>query len=166
MGFLNSFFRETGKNTGKWVSNKVFGSGWSTPHRIRHEYGSADDSDLIDEDFGDAHLRELNAETRRVRNLVEETDFTNNNADAISVQLDDLITAGRNSWETNTSLGLFRPKIQSGIIRLRRLGEHELANHYQSEWNRLRTGRFFRIFMFILLALVLLGGLAVFVRLG
>ena len=161
MGFLNSFFRETGKNTGKWVSNKVFGSGWSTPHRIRHEYSNTDDSNNSDDDFGDAQLSELNAETRRVRNLVEDTDFTNNNADAISVQLDDLITAGRNSWDTNTSLGLFRPKIQSGIIRLRRLGEHELANHYQSEWNRLNRGRIFRILRLILLAVVLLGGLAI-----
>ena len=166
MGFLSSFFRETGKNTGKWVSNKVFGSGWSTPHRIRHEHGSTDDSNKSDDDFGDAHLRELNAETRRVRNLVEETDFTNNDADAISVQLDDLITAGRNSWNTNTSLGLFRPKIQSGILRLQRLGEQELAAHYQSEWNRLNRGRIFRVFMLILLAVVLLGGLAIFVRLG
>jgi len=166
MSFLNSFFRETGKNTGKWVSNKVFGSGWSTPHRIRHEYGNADDSNKSDDDFGDAHLRALNTETRRVRHLVEETDFTINDADAISVQLDDLITAGRNSWNTNTSLGLFRPKIQSGILRLRRLGEQELAAHYQSEWNRLNRGRIFRVFMLILLAVVLLGGLAIFVRLG
>ncbi len=166
MGFLNSFFRETGKNTGKWVSNKVFGSGWSTPHRIRHEYGNADDSNKSDDDFGDAHLRELNAETGRVRNLVEETDFTNNDADAISVQLDDLITAGRNSWNTNTSLGLFRPKIQSGILRLRRLGEQELAAHYQSEWNRLNRGRILRVFMLVLLAIVLLGVLALIAGLG
>lgn len=32
MGFWGSFWRETGKNTGKWASNKIFGKGWSTPY--------------------------------------------------------------------------------------------------------------------------------------
>lgn len=31
--FWNSFKRETGKNTGKWASNKIFGTGWSTPYK-------------------------------------------------------------------------------------------------------------------------------------
>lgn len=35
--FGKTFTREIGKNTGKWVSNKVFGSGHSTPHRVIHE---------------------------------------------------------------------------------------------------------------------------------
>lgn len=32
--FGNSFSREIGKNTGKLVSNAVFGDKWSTPHRV------------------------------------------------------------------------------------------------------------------------------------
>ena len=32
--FGKSFSRELGKNSGKWVSNKLFGDSWSTPHRI------------------------------------------------------------------------------------------------------------------------------------
>ncbi len=32
--FSKSFSKELGKNTGKWVSNKVFGNGHSTPHRV------------------------------------------------------------------------------------------------------------------------------------
>jgi hypothetical protein len=32
--FFRSFWRETGKNTGKWASNKIFGNtGWATPRR-------------------------------------------------------------------------------------------------------------------------------------
>ncbi len=32
--YWSSFWRETGANTGKWVSNKVFGNtGWATPRR-------------------------------------------------------------------------------------------------------------------------------------
>lgn len=31
---VDSFKREIGKNAGKWVSNKVFGDGHSTPHRV------------------------------------------------------------------------------------------------------------------------------------
>lgn len=32
--FGKSFTRELGKNTGKWVSNKVFGDGHATPHKV------------------------------------------------------------------------------------------------------------------------------------
>ena len=32
--FKKSFFRELGKNTGKWASNKIFGDYWSTPYRF------------------------------------------------------------------------------------------------------------------------------------
>lgn len=34
MSFFKSFKRELGRNTGKWVSNKVFRDGWSTPYRF------------------------------------------------------------------------------------------------------------------------------------
>jgi hypothetical protein len=32
--FKKSLFRELGKNTGKWASNKLFGDNWSTPYRF------------------------------------------------------------------------------------------------------------------------------------
>lgn len=32
--FKKSFFKEIGKNTGKWASNKVFGDDWGTPFRF------------------------------------------------------------------------------------------------------------------------------------
>ena len=32
--FKKSIFRELGKNTGKWASNKLFGDNWSTPYRF------------------------------------------------------------------------------------------------------------------------------------
>ena len=31
--FWSSFKRELGKNSGKWISNKIFGNKWSTPYR-------------------------------------------------------------------------------------------------------------------------------------
>lgn len=34
--FGKSFTREIGKNTGKWASNKIFGDGHATPHRLIH----------------------------------------------------------------------------------------------------------------------------------
>jgi len=35
MGIFTRFLtRELGKNTGKWVSNTIFGDSWSTPHRV------------------------------------------------------------------------------------------------------------------------------------
>jgi hypothetical protein len=32
--FKKSLYKELGKNTGKWVSNKLFGDNWSTPYRF------------------------------------------------------------------------------------------------------------------------------------
>ncbi len=32
--FKKSLYRELGKNTGKWASNKLFGDNWSTPYRF------------------------------------------------------------------------------------------------------------------------------------
>ena len=32
--FKKSLFRDLGKNTGKWASNKLFGDNWSTPYRF------------------------------------------------------------------------------------------------------------------------------------
>lgn len=40
MSFWNSFLRETGKNSGKWLSNKIFGEGWSTPYRFNKRLDS------------------------------------------------------------------------------------------------------------------------------
>jgi hypothetical protein len=40
--FFSSFWRETGRNTGKWASNKIFGNtGWATPKRHIIEGASA-----------------------------------------------------------------------------------------------------------------------------
>ena len=35
--FGKAFTRELGKNTGKWVSNKVFGDGHATPYKLKVE---------------------------------------------------------------------------------------------------------------------------------
>ncbi len=40
MSFWNSFLRETGKNSGKWLSNKIFKEGWSTPYRFNKRLDS------------------------------------------------------------------------------------------------------------------------------
>jgi len=40
MSFWKSFLRETGKNSGKWLSNKVFKEGWSTPYRFNKRLDS------------------------------------------------------------------------------------------------------------------------------
>lgn len=49
---VDSFKRELGKNTGKWVSNKVFGDGHATPHRVnvkteKQESKSEDRKDIL-----------------------------------------------------------------------------------------------------------------------
>ena len=38
--FKKSLYKELGKNTGKWVSNKLFGDNWSTPYRFSNSGNS------------------------------------------------------------------------------------------------------------------------------
>jgi len=40
VSFWKSFLRETGKNSGKWISNKIFKEGWSTPYRFNRRLDS------------------------------------------------------------------------------------------------------------------------------
>jgi hypothetical protein len=171
MGFLDSFFRETGRNTGKWASNKVFGDGWSTPHRIKH---GRDDSgngigrasaDSGEYDETDEMMRDHLREQRNLKGVLADTDFNSGNADQISTQLDDLLTAASQAISSSMSVAPFMTKIRSGILRLHRMNEPELAMHYDRELSRVRRKSlmrnigifFFAVFLFGMLMLIASG---------
>jgi hypothetical protein len=58
----DSFKRELGKNTGKWLSNKVFGDGHSTPYRVSVKV----QKEQIESDFKKAALK---AENKKQKSL-------------------------------------------------------------------------------------------------
>lgn len=58
--FWNAFKRETGKNTGKWASNKIFGTGWSTPYKNDLSITNSSADDALDDEATDQGSTETN----------------------------------------------------------------------------------------------------------
>ena len=145
MGFWNSFFRETGKNSGKWLSNKVFGSSWSTPYSIEHKYSTAANQrrKKIDEnDFGLDEI-ELNARDQNQFNLSVSEDvrgssfeFEGTTSQEIEIVLDRLFLELK-STKSNVAMNPDQSKfkIKTGIHKLKTLGKHEIATFYENELN-------------------------------
>ncbi len=66
--FWNSFKRETGKNTGKWLSNNLLGNGWSTPSRHEiieptEQTKDADESAISSHTSNDVDIHIKNVQT-------------------------------------------------------------------------------------------------------
>ena len=71
--FKKSFFRELGKNTGKWASNKIFGD-WSTPYR-----------------FSNSNTK-LAKEALKIEQEISEQQFDNELESMKSLKIDSLLT--------------------------------------------------------------------------
>lgn len=169
--YWGNFWGETGRNTGKWLSNKVFGeTGWATPRRhIMHNEGnksrsksrqSNSVSDSSDE--SDVYLKEHYRNENMLKQKASGITFNSDDVNEICVNLDQLITGANMAHESQTSVGMFTSKIRSGILRLRRLGEHELADFYQKELNRTGRKQIKRTILLILTGIVTFGGLIYF----
>jgi len=144
MGFWSSFFRETGKNSGKWLSNKVFGSSWSTPYSIEHKHTPAPQRRRrkIDEgDFGLDEIEPRNDEAKPNTQALTEPaemslDFDGSSSEEIEKVMDRLFLELK-SHETDTAINQDQAKfkIRTGIHKLRSLGYEQSAAYYENELN-------------------------------
>ena len=76
--FKKSFFRELGKNTGKWASNKLFGDNWSTPYRFSNSNTKlAKEALKIEQEISDREF-ENELELKKLEHLFSQTTDTNN----------------------------------------------------------------------------------------
>jgi hypothetical protein len=142
--FWGSFWRETGHNTGKWASNKIFGpTGWATPRR--HIFDSDNSTSAnkritrSSQPSTYSHVQHDWSEERidSILYMANEISFNSNDVDEICVKLDDLLTGARTAKKyihsKNMCNEVFVSKIKSGIMRLRRNQEDELADFYTKE---------------------------------
>lgn len=176
--FWGSFWGETGRNTGKWASNKIFGStGWATPRR--HIFDSDNSpsgrkrSRSSSEDYSDNTPEHDWNEVRvdRLLEMANEISFNTNNIDEICVKLDDLLTGAQTAnkfiHSDNMCNKVFVSKIKSGIMRLRRNQEYELADFYKQELkNVTRSANWSKAAPWIFIILGILSLLAVNYFLG
>lgn len=171
--FWGSFWGETGRNSGKWVSNKLFGpSGWATPKRLIF------DNDISNSETISSKENNSDAEDEwdeiRINNLLEvahEITFNDSDVDSICSSLDNLLTAARkaNKYAQNNKLSsdIFQSKINAGIMRLRRLSEKELADFYQLEFQKVKRSTLWKKaapFVFILVLLIFIFGLGKYIE--
>lgn len=171
--FWGSFWGETGRNSGKWVSNKIFGpTGWATPKRLIFDNDTGNsESTSSNENNSDA---EDEWDEIRINNLLEvahEITFNDSDVDSICSSLDNLLTAARkaNKYAQNNKLSsdIFQSKINSGIMRLRRLSEKELADFYQLELQKVKRSTLWKKatpFVFILVLLIFIFGLGKYIE--
>lgn len=171
--FWGGFWGETGRNSGKWLSNKIFGpTGWATPKRL-----------IFDNDTGNSESNSPNENSSdtdaewdelRINNLLEvahEISFNDSNVESICSSLDNLLTAARkaNKYAQSNKLSsdIFQTKINAGIMRLRRLSEKELADFYQLELQKVkRSTRWKKAspFVFMLVLLIFVFGLGKYIE--
>lgn len=176
--FWGNFWGETGRNTGKWASNKVFGpTGWATPRRhiLHNEKGgktsgksqssSSSSSSSTNEDQDMASELFLNDHYKNRQDLQNKADsirFDSNDVDVICTNIDELLTGARSAQQNNLSEGVFIPKIRAGIMRLQRLREHELAAFYKGELNQVLRVKWLEKLKYFLIMVVVFGGLIFF----
>jgi hypothetical protein len=174
--FWSNFWGETGRNTGKWASNKIFGdTGWATPKRhILHNEGrrgnyakggaspsgsyDAQKDSLATELYLTEHFENI----RELRQKASEISFDSGNTNQICNRLDELLTGARMAQQSNSSESIFTTKIRAGIVRLRRAGEYELANFYRSELNKVLLTKIGKKLVTLLLMILVFGGLIFF----
>jgi hypothetical protein len=182
--FWGNFWGETGRNSGKWLSNKVFGNaGWATPRR--HIFGddstnekksknrssspSASYSEKLSQDLQEAHRialreKELNfklANQEKILEMAKNTKFTSSNVDNICSTLDELFLGAAKATNfmefSSFNDNVFAHKIKAGIMRLNRLQEYEMAEFYSQQLKGLKKAHFKKHTLpFIFLIVILL----------
>ncbi len=74
MGIFTKYLtRELGKNTGKWVSNALFGDEWATPYKLSvNEKTRAERLKLQQKTAHDSELKLLTSQLGRFKTMVQE----------------------------------------------------------------------------------------------
>lgn len=165
----SSFGRELGKNAAKYVSNKLFGDKWSTPHRVsvtvqKEEIRAAlkREEQAQNAALAEAELRhaeqKLNTEVQREREKehaqrlqdIHATTFGSSKTDAenaigklLSIASAESATEDAGSiWpdaKVQAILMACLEKVEEGIFRLRQNGHNLEAGFYSEKLNRLRV---------------------------
>lgn len=143
--FWGSFWGETGKNTGKWVSNKVFGSGWSTPYSIETKRRDTIDAqsyiDSIDKQKSEQKIKAISGNTlEEIKQEIEDTFI--------------LLKLNQNNKEVSSSSLKF--KIRSGIKSLHILGFSDYAEFYRKEYTKFLVRSWIKWMFQILLGIIFL----------
>lgn len=161
---VDSFKREVGKNTGKWVSNKIFGDGHATPHKVNVNTTNksiADTNketlwnkgkellkDSTDEIFGD------NQEIKNYNTKKDEVIATPIPKDAdeimnlVNLMLSNIKSngwkSGNNEDHINALSDACLAKLEQCVIRLKSINELHQATYVENEIQKLKKKKRFQ----------------------
>jgi hypothetical protein len=166
--FWRGLWSETGRNTGKWISNGIFGAkGWATPKRIIVD---SDDSEISEQKAGFASNTETFDEEgiftpaldkNESFELVKNAEIQSNDSNEICASLDTLLIGAFQAFSDKQDVSIFLVKLRLGISKLKQLGEISIAENYEKELKRLNRKRFFRFLSLLFLITFLLLGLLI-----
>lgn len=156
------FKREIGKNTGKFVSNKLFGDKWSTPHKviIARENAQIDkqsSQDLIKTEFKKLEIETKRTEIQQIGSLNEKKEFIltktfSNDKDEIfdfgNYLVAEIKSSGWSDKDDDAHLNSFSDvclnKLGQCQIKLASLGADFESEHFDKEIKRLRNKKLFQ----------------------
>jgi hypothetical protein len=173
MAFWSNFLRETGRNTGKWASNKIFGdTGWATPkrHILHGSDGKKRTSRSVEDSSNDEesslatqlYVQDQLRSKRELKEKATQIQIDSDDVNVICTSIDELLTGARIAQQNHSSESIFTSKIRAGIMRLHRLGETEMADFYRSELNKVLFTKAMRKMGQLILAVLVFGGLIFF----
>jgi hypothetical protein len=186
MGFLNSFYGQMGRNTGKVFSNMIFGNSWSTP--IRHitskgggSSGGGGSSSFFTRDTMKSKLnhekemadKALELEKLRFQNEKEMESIQRiegvvfeiksikfgNNVDEICSQLDNMIINAEKLQSEGTDSSFIVFKIRSGILKLQSIGALVESEFYVTQLRLYHRHKFLKMIGLIVMLVFCLTGL-------
>ncbi|MCL5129432.1 hypothetical protein [Algibacter sp. L4_22] len=160
---VDSFKRELGKNTGKWVSNKVFGDGHSTPHRVDVNRTGKNTNSFSTEGLlnkGKELFAEDKNEIAEEKREIEKFDSKKeevieiiipNNADEIMNVVNLMLSNIKlNGWKAgneehiNSFSDVCLTKLEQCAIKLKSINEVHQAEYVETEINKLKKKRKFQ----------------------
>lgn len=177
--FGKSFKRELGKNTGRFVSNKIFGDGHASKSKIIHagglginKFSAEKETKKMIESMEEAENRRLSQEeykdAQELLSFKQDTLFSikfGSDLDEITEALDKLLIIfnSDNDIEIQSSA---RSKALTGIFKLKSMGAIELAEHYRKQFPDVKKKEKLTITLIIIGCLLVLIGGAIASKLG
>jgi len=158
----NWFKRELGKNAGKYVSNKVFGDKWATPHKIIIAKENAKIEKQSSQDLIKTEFKKLEIETKRTENqqkgsLNEKKEFIltkvfSNDKDEIfdfgNYLITEIKSIGWTNKEEDNHINGFSDvclnKLEQCKIKLVSLGATFESEYFEKEIKSLKNKRLFQ----------------------
>lgn len=168
MGFWGSFWRETGKNTGKWASNKIFGRGWSTPYshdvNINNTPNSpSNDSSRVDYNSHRESLIENDSDEVARSNRMLDEDFSSdpmtlfNQVSDFIAQLNTRTIGVQSSGKKSALIA----KAKHGIMLMEMGGMHDAAAEFRVQLRQYRVKQIARVILALVIICVMLVALAI-----